>query len=148
MYDIDTMVRGFDWDPMTPAVEGIEGGARPPPIHLEEEPSEYRNDVSKIFVSLNSIHNQDSAGDNRAARRVKGGVESTDDSTGSSRTSGISGGGKVGVGGESRGRTGRREDHIREKSEPESPRSDGAMAEYFSSLFDESFCCQDFKLEG
>lgn len=143
MYDTDIMVRGFDRNPTTPAVKGIEGDARPPAIHLEEEPSEYRNDVSKIFVSLNSIHDQD-AGNSRAAGRVK----SDGDSTRRSRTSSISGGGKVEVGGESRGRSGRRGDRIRGKSEPESPRSEGALAEYFSSLFDESFCCQDFKLEG
>lgn len=137
------MVRDFGQNSTTPAVEGIEGDARPPPIHLEEKPSEYRNDVSKIFVSLNSIRDQD-AGHSRAARRVKG----DSDSTRSSRASGINGGGKGGVGGESRGRSRRREDRIPGKREPESPRSEGALAEYFSSLFDESFCCQDFKVEG
>ncbi|CAM9806479.1 unnamed protein product, partial [Ascophyllum nodosum] len=33
-------------------------------------------------------------------------------------------------------------------SEPESPRGEGALADYFSALFDESFCCHEVKLVG
>ena len=121
-------------NPDVPEAEGA-GYARPPPIDVEDAPAEYRDDVSKIFISLN-IGSRDAAD-------VAIGRETGD---GSISRSGY-GAGDAEV---SRGRSQKRGggDRNTRSSEPESPRGEGALADYFSALFDESFCCHEVKLVG
>lgn len=80
--------------------------------------SDYANDVSRIFISLNNTGGEDQPD---GARRA---------------------GARAGTGG---GRSRRRET---DEEDRESTQSSGTLAEYFSSLFDESFCSHSFKLVG
>ena len=97
---------------------------------------EDRDDVSKYTASLYNTSSQDAS--DEATWRSTG-----DDSTGSS--SYCAGGAEV-----SRGRRQRRGGggRNREKREHGSPAGEGAQSEYFSALFNESFCSHEFKLAG
>lgn len=94
------------------------GEGRPPGNALPVEP-DYASDVSRIFISLNN---------SSAEGRPDGGKS------------------RMGPGGS--GRLGRDAGAREQAGDGQSPQSPGALAEYFSSLFDESFCPHNFKLVG
>lgn len=89
-----------------------------PRLSLPSE-SDYTNDVSRIFISLNNTGGEERPNDARRAGTAMG----------------------VGRGARSRRRETDEEDR-------DSTQSSGTLAEYFSSLFDESFCSHNFKLVG
>ena len=102
----------------------FEGDSRRSPESSDARPSlpsesDYTNDVSRIFISLNNTGGEDQP--DGAGRAGAG----------------------MGVGGGGRSR--RRET---DEEDRDSTQSSGTLAEYFSSLFDESFCSHSFKLVG
>ena len=97
----------------------FEGESRKTPESSDARPSlpsdsDYANDMSRIFISLNNTGGEDQPDGTRAGAGARG------------------------------GRSRRRETD----EDRESTQSSGTLAEYFSSLFDESFCSHSFKLVG
>lgn len=99
-----------------------EGESRKTPLSSDAGPSlpsesDYANDVSRVFISLNN--------------------------TGTEGRPGGAGGGAGARAGRGSSRRQRETDEDRDSTQ-----SSGTLAEYFSSLFDESFCSHSFKLVG
>lgn len=113
-----------------------------PSIPAAVADSNYEDDISQIFIALN---NSGEPGSGSGGSPGTGGV-------GNAEGNGVGGigGNDIGDSGGNRGKA-RYENGRRGRTEaegPRSPRSAGALADYFSSLFDESFCSHKFKLVG
>lgn len=94
--------------------------------------TEYENDISRIFVSLTNTTEDPSGGSGGSGSRVSAGGRGR----GGARPGNAAGG------------SGDAKDEEEEEAEEGSSRGAGALEEYFSSLFDMSFCSHKFKLVG
>ncbi|CAB1107470.1 unnamed protein product [Ectocarpus sp. CCAP 1310/34] len=117
----------------------MDGAAEAPPEDVPALPMDfdYEDDVSRVFISLN---NTDSSGGPSAAAAAptpatSGAAAPASAATATATATEITA-------------TGKEKRTAKESVRSQEAKRAGALAEYFSALFDESFCSHNFKLVG
>lgn len=112
-------------------------GAEAPPEDVPALPMDfdYEDDVSRVFISLN---NSESTGGVPSAPAAAAAPAATSGAPAPASAATAT----------ATAATGKDKRKAKESARSQEEKRAGALAEYFSSLFDESFCSHNFKLVG